>query len=91
MMKSLEQLIRKKLPKSYQEKAKNVILSIKNGESYKLFNGKRFKVHTSLVGIPLGLHFRILCRFENEKLVPWKLLTHAEYDRYGQNLKTGKC
>jgi hypothetical protein len=75
--------IQNKLPKSYRRKATNILMGLDSGVPYYYFHGKRFRGHRNIIGIPLGKHYRILCLDIHGEIIPKKILTHAEYDRFG--------
>jgi hypothetical protein len=47
---------------------------------YGVYGGKRLR-GTDVISIPVGYKYRLLLReVEEDVIVPWKLITHQEYD-----------
>jgi hypothetical protein len=83
-----------KLPGTIAQKARGVLDKIVNGTEYWKLGGKRLSGERSVIRIPIGYRYRMLCRDEGDsttkhRVVPLKVVSHEAYNplvRRGQGL-----
>jgi len=54
---------------------------LSDGADYAQLRGKRMNHDRNIISIPVGDHYRLMCRWEDGKCVPTELLSHEEYNR----------
>jgi hypothetical protein len=83
-----------KLPRAIARKARGVLDQIVNGTEYWKLGGKRLAGERSVIRIPIGYRYRMLCRDESDsntehRIVPLRVMSHEAYNplvRRGQGL-----
>jgi len=70
------------LPSSYKNKALKIIQQLSKGESYFLFKGKRLNRKRSVISIPIGRRFRLVCKDIHGKIIPISVMTHETYNNF---------
>jgi hypothetical protein len=69
-----------KLPKAIAHKAHEILEKITHGTEYWRLGGKRLIGERSLIRVPVGYRYRILCREEGDRVVPLKVVSHEAYN-----------
>jgi hypothetical protein len=69
-----------KLPKSIAQKARGILDKIVNGAEYWKLGGKRLSGERSVIRIPIGYRYRMLCRDEGDRVIPLKVVSHEAYN-----------
>ncbi|ALG67010.1 DUF7682 family zinc-binding protein [Beggiatoa leptomitoformis] len=71
----------RKLPhKNLVIKARAILVAIKEGQAYQVFNGKRMNYDRHIVSVPIDNDYRILFKDDKDGLVPVVVLSHEEYN-----------
>lgn len=73
------------LPHHVIEKARSILQDIQQGEHFKTLKGKRMIFDRTVIRIPVGHRYRLLCREQGGQLLPWRVLSHEEYNAYASN------
>ncbi|MGK0289126.1 MAG: hypothetical protein ACI86H_000553 [bacterium] len=69
--------------KGMLSKARKIIQGlVEEEQDYRLYNGKRFQWDRSLISIPIGMRYRMLCKEEEGKVIPQEVMSHEKYNRY---------
>jgi hypothetical protein len=61
-------------------KARSILESVREGESFQQLNGKRMNYNRKIISIPIDNDYRILFKEEKSGLIPFDLLSHEEYN-----------
>ena len=69
-----------KLPKPIVLKARKIITGLATGESYLEFGGKRLNHNRTVISIPVTHHYRMICKEEDDHIVPKEILSHEDYN-----------
>jgi hypothetical protein len=69
------------LPRAIALKARDILSALQQGTAYWQLGGKRLQPTREIVRIPVTYRYRLLCRQDNDQLVPLKLLSHEDYNR----------
>jgi len=69
-----------KLPKAIAHKAHEILNQVAHGTEYWKLGGKRLIGERSLIRIPVGYRYRLLCRKEEDRVVPLKVISHEAYN-----------
>jgi len=77
------------LPLHVSEKAAEIMRDIRSGTPYTNYHGKRMDQDRTVISIPIGWSYRILCRNMNGQLKVAKVLSHEEYNREHQRMVRG--
>jgi hypothetical protein len=78
-----------KLPGAIAQKARGVLDKVMNGTEYWKLGGKRLSGERSVIRIPIGYRYRMLCRDEGDRVVPLRVVSHEAYNplvRRGQGI-----
>ncbi len=75
----------KGLPKPVVLKSRQIIAGLVRGENYTHFLGTRMQFDRTVIRIPVGLRYRMLCRDAQGTIIPLMVLTHEEYNAYARN------
>ena len=62
-------------------KARNIIDSLKDGQDYRNFGGKRLNYNRQVISIPLNRDYRMICHDVDGKPTPQSVVSHEEYNR----------
>ncbi|QQE65869.1 hypothetical protein GFS31_25610 [Leptolyngbya sp. BL0902] len=73
------------LPRHVVEKARSILQDLQQGEHFKTLKGKRMIFDRTVIRIPVGHRYRLLCREHNGQLLPWRVISHEEYNAYASN------
>ncbi len=73
------------LPRHVVEKARSILSDLQNGQHFTAMKGKRMMFDRTVVRIPVGHRYRLLCREQDGQLIPWRVLSHEEYNAYANN------
>lgn len=68
------------LPKHLVEKSRGILKKIEDGEPWQALGGKKLHHDSGIIRIPVGYNYRLLCRLNNSRLIPYKVLSHEEYN-----------
>jgi hypothetical protein len=71
------------VPLPVRSKTERVMLKLASGTNYIELGGKKLweDRNKQSVSIPLGRKYRMICRLEDGRAVPVKVLTHSQYNR----------
>jgi hypothetical protein len=69
------------VPLKVSEKAAEVIRGIQSGTDYTRYHGKRLYDNRTVISIPLGWSYRMLCRDTGDSLVALSVMSHEDYNR----------
>ena len=78
------------LPKPIVLKARRILASLSQGTAPSQLQGKRFNFDRTLLRIPITYRYRLLCRWEIDRIVPLQVLTHEAYNAIARNKKYPK-
>lgn len=73
------------LPRKVVEKARQVIADLGNGVSLAVLRGKRLRGDRTLVRVPVGYRYRLLCRWGDDGIVPLRVMSHEAYNRVARH------
>lgn len=73
------------LPRHVIEKARSILSDLQQGQHFTALKGKRMMFDRTVVRIPVGHRYRLLCREHHGQLTPWRVLSHEEYNAYASN------
>ncbi len=68
------------LPDYVVTKARAIIAALGENKNYRDFGGKRLRHNRLIISIPLGRHYRMLCKDCGTFLIPHKVLSHEDYN-----------
>jgi hypothetical protein len=75
------------LPRAIMEKARRVLGMLEEGSSWVGLGGKLFHFDRSLMRIPVGYRYRLLCRRDQSGITPLAVMTHEAYNPVARNKK----
>jgi hypothetical protein len=75
------------LPRAVMEKARRVLGMLEEGANWMGLGGKLFHFDRSLMRIPVGYRYRLLCRREQSGITPLAVMTHEAYNPVARNKK----
>lgn len=75
------------LPRSIMEKARKVLGLLEQGANWFKLGGKQFHFDRSLMRIPVGYRYRLLCRWDQSGITPLAVMTHEAYNPVARNKK----
>ena len=78
------------LPKSIVLKTRRILAALDQGTAPSQLQGKRFNFDRTLLRIPVSYRYRLLCRWESDRIVPLQVLTHEAYNAIARNKKRPK-
>lgn len=78
------------LPKPVVLKTRQILAALKQGVPPAQLQGKRFSFDRTLLRIPVGYRYRLLCRWYCDRIVPLQVLTHEAYNAVARNKKQMK-
>lgn len=70
----------KGFPKHVVKKARQVMGRLAQGTHYSRLGGVRWHHNPSIVRIPLGRDYRLLCRYQGKTITPDRVLSHEDYN-----------
>lgn len=73
------------LPKKVVLKSRQIIADLISGKDYTELLGTRMVFDRTLIRIPVGQRYRMLCRDEQGKIIPLRVISHEEYNAYARN------
>lgn len=59
---------------------RRIVLALEKGKEYTQFKGKRLFPDRDLISIPVGRRWRLLCEWQDGKIIPAQLLSHESYN-----------
>ena len=68
------------LPDYVVTKARAIIAALGENKNYRDFGGKRLRHNRLIISIPVGRHYRMLCKDYGTFLIPQKVLSHEDYN-----------
>jgi hypothetical protein len=75
------------LPKHIVRQARQVLQKLDQGTHYKHLQGIRWHGDRSVVRIPLGRNYRLLCRISGQAIQPYAVLSHEAYNKYARGTR----
>jgi hypothetical protein len=73
------------LPTHVVQKSRHILSELAKGRHFGILGGKRMVFDKTLVRIPVGHRYRMLCRQETGPIVPLMVLSHEDYNAYANN------
>jgi hypothetical protein len=73
------------LPRRIVLKARQVLLALREGMSLQRLRGKRFSFDRDLIRIPVTYRYRLLCRQQQGRIVPLRVVSHETYNPIARN------
>jgi hypothetical protein len=73
------------LPQKIVLKARLILARLAAGEGFWQVLGQRMSHDRSLIRIPVGYRYRLLCRLEDHQLWPLQVMSHETYNRVARN------
>jgi hypothetical protein len=73
------------LPKPIVLKTRRILAALDQGTAPSQLQGKRFNFDRTLLRIPVSYRYRLLCRWESDRIVPLQVLTHEAYNAIARN------
>lgn len=73
------------LPRQVVQKARSILQRLEQGTGFWQLLGKRLSFDRTLVRLPVGYHYRLLCRMEGNDLTPLEVMSHESYNRIARN------
>lgn len=73
------------LPTHVVLKSRSIVADLQKGKHFQKLSGKRMHFDKSVVRIPVGLRYRMLCREEKGRIIPLMVLSHEDYNAYANN------
>jgi hypothetical protein len=68
------------LPRPIVVKARWIMQALAEGVDYRQFRGKRLQLARSVIRIPVGDRYRLICDWLNDQWVPRVILSHEAYN-----------
>ena len=68
------------LPKNVVLKTRKILKGLANQKNYREFYGKRLRHDRLVISIPVTRHYRLICRYQGNLLVPEAVISHEEYN-----------
>lgn len=78
------------LPKPIVIKTREILAALAQGVPPAQLQGRRFGFDRTLLRIPVGYRYRLLCRWYCDRIVPLQVLTHEAYNAVARNKKRMK-
>lgn len=73
------------LPREVACRARVAIAALEAGVSLKVLRGKRMRFDRTIVRIPVGYRYRLLCRQYEGGFRPLRVVSHEVYNRVARN------
>ncbi|MGB6016556.1 MAG: hypothetical protein WBG32_17610 [Nodosilinea sp.] len=73
------------LPEHVVLKSRRILADLYKGKHFQKLSGKRMHFDKSVVRIPVGLRYRMLCREEKGRITPLMVISHEDYNAYANN------
>ncbi|MBD2110890.1 MULTISPECIES: hypothetical protein [Cyanophyceae] len=73
------------LPEHVVLKSRCILADLHKGKHFQKLSGKRMHFDKSVVRIPVGLRYRMLCREDKGCIIPLMVLSHEDYNAYANN------
>ena len=67
-------------PPHILKKTRRIMAQMDQGVPYWKLRGKRLKPHRKMISIPIGLHWRLVGKEQNGRIVWKQLLSHESYN-----------
>ena len=68
------------LPRPVVLKTRELLTRLESGELWGALGGKKLRHDRSIISIPINRDYRLLCRFEGGKVVPFRAESHEDYN-----------
>ncbi len=78
------------LPKSIVIKTRRILDLLDQGVAPGELKGRRFNFDRTLLRIPVSYRYRLLCRWQADRIVPLQVLSHEAYNAISHNRKQAK-
>ncbi|MGG6269691.1 DUF7682 family zinc-binding protein [Leptolyngbya sp. AN03gr2] len=75
------------LPKSTIVKTRRILDLLDRGVAPGELKGRRFNFDRTLLRIPVSYRYRLLCRWQADRIVPLQVMTHEAYNAISRNKK----
>ncbi len=75
------------LPKPVVLKTRHILRALEQGTPPGALHGKRFQFDRTLVRIPVTYRYRLLCRWQQDKMLPLMVLSHEAYNAIARHKK----
>lgn len=75
----------RRLPKPVVVKARRILAELADGKALGALLGKRMGFDRTLVRVPVGYRYRLLCRLEAGVVRPLRVMSHEAYNRVARN------
>lgn len=75
----------RRLPKPIVIKSRDILAELQTGTHFKTLGGKRMKPDRTVVRIPVGHRYRMICRDYQGQITPLSVLSHEDYNTYASN------
>ncbi|MGB3492298.1 MAG: hypothetical protein WBA57_06195 [Elainellaceae cyanobacterium] len=75
------------LPKPVAIKTRLILAALEQGTSPTELRGKRFQFDRTLLRIPVGYRYRLLCRWQKDSITPLGVMSHEAYNAIARNKK----
>ena len=69
----------RQLPKPLVAKSRELLSKLEDGEPWGNLGGKKLRHDRSIISIPINRDYRLICRFEDGKLIPVRADSHEDY------------
>lgn len=77
----------KHLPKPIVDKTRRILDLLDQGVAPGELKGRRFNFDRTLLRIPVTYRYRLLCRWQADRIVPLQVLSHEAYNAVARNKK----
>ncbi|MBD1847425.1 hypothetical protein H6F89_29300 [Cyanobacteria bacterium FACHB-63] len=77
----------KHLPKPIVVKTRRILDLLNRGVAPGELKGRRFNFDRTLLRIPVSYRYRLLCRWQADRIVPLQVMTHEAYNAISRNKK----
>lgn len=75
------------LPKPIVLKTRQILKALEQGAPLGALRGKRFQFDRTLVRIPVTYRYRLLCRWQQDKILPLMVSSHEAYNAIAHHKK----
>jgi hypothetical protein len=75
------------LPQKIVKKARQVITALEQGWNVLRLGGNHFHFDRTLIRVPVGYRYRLLCRRDQEGIHPLVVLSHEDYNAIARHQK----
>lgn len=75
----------RRLPEPVVVKVRGILVELAKGKALGALLAKRMKFDRTLVRVPVGYRYRLLCRIEKGVVKPLRVMSHEAYNRVARN------